>query len=198
MPPVEDIQQFLIGAWRMMMGRRDGLALLDISADGFWNSFFAIVIAVPALIVGWVVYARELGVGYDILSGRVSVILRLAVADIATWLIPIAALAVIAGPVGMRDRFVHYVVANNWGSAISAWMLVPAALIRLVVPGFAEVADLLSLMLFAAVLILSWRLTNLALDKGPGAATVLFFGMLIGSFAVLFMAQGLLGLAPSS
>ena len=54
MPSVEDIQQYLTGAWRMMMGKPDGLRLLDISADGFWNSFFAIVVALPALIVGWV------------------------------------------------------------------------------------------------------------------------------------------------
>ncbi len=60
MPSAEEIQLYLTGAWRMMMGKADGLRLLDLSADGFWNSFFAIVIALPALIVGWVGVANEL------------------------------------------------------------------------------------------------------------------------------------------
>ncbi|TIX33060.1 MAG: transporter, partial [Mesorhizobium sp.] len=34
----------LAGAWRLMLGKVDGLRLLDLSADGFWNSFFAIVV----------------------------------------------------------------------------------------------------------------------------------------------------------
>ena len=60
MPRVEEIQQYLTGAWRMMMGKPDGIRLLDISADGFWNSFFAIAIALPALIAGWVTLANTL------------------------------------------------------------------------------------------------------------------------------------------
>ena len=47
MPSAENIQLYLTGAWRMMMGKADGLRLLDLSVDGFWNSFFAIVIALP-------------------------------------------------------------------------------------------------------------------------------------------------------
>ena len=58
---VDEIQRYLTGAWRMMMGKADGLRLLDLSADGFWNSFFAIVVALPALIVGWVGVANEIG-----------------------------------------------------------------------------------------------------------------------------------------
>ena len=42
----------------MMLGKPDGLRLLDLSADGFWNSFFAIVGALPALIAGWVTHRQ--------------------------------------------------------------------------------------------------------------------------------------------
>ncbi|MER9338061.1 hypothetical protein NKJ06_29550, partial [Mesorhizobium sp. M0293] len=50
----DETQASLTGAWRLMLGKTDGLRLLDLSADGFWNSFFAIVVAAPALLVGWV------------------------------------------------------------------------------------------------------------------------------------------------
>ena len=52
MPSTDDIYRQLTGVWQMMTGKPDGIRLLDLSADGFWNSFFAIVVAVPALIVG--------------------------------------------------------------------------------------------------------------------------------------------------
>lgn len=54
MPAADDIQRQLRGAWQLMNGKPEGISLLDISADGFWNSFFAIVIALPVLITGWV------------------------------------------------------------------------------------------------------------------------------------------------
>ena len=59
MPPAEDIQRQMLGAWRMMTGRRDGMRLLDLSVDGFWNSFFAIVVAAPVLSAGKVAGHRR-------------------------------------------------------------------------------------------------------------------------------------------
>ena len=56
----EETQASLTGAWRLMLGKADGLRLLDLTADGFWNSFFAIAVAAPALIVGWVGIANEI------------------------------------------------------------------------------------------------------------------------------------------
>ena len=41
----DETQSALLGAWRLMLGKADGFRLLDLSADGFWNSFFAIVVA---------------------------------------------------------------------------------------------------------------------------------------------------------
>ena len=63
-----DIQSSLTGAWHLMLGKVDGLRLLDLSADGFWNSFFAIVVAVPAMIVGWVGTANAIATADPSLS----------------------------------------------------------------------------------------------------------------------------------
>ena len=48
-----EIQNGLTGAWRLMIGNAEGLRLLDLTADGFWNSFFAIIVALPAMLLGW-------------------------------------------------------------------------------------------------------------------------------------------------
>ncbi|TIU19672.1 MAG: transporter, partial [Mesorhizobium sp.] len=71
----------LAGAWRLMFGKADGLRMLDLSADGFWNSFFGIVVALPALIVGWVGIANEIG-DPNAFAGRLGMLLRLAAVDI--------------------------------------------------------------------------------------------------------------------
>lgn len=193
MPDTAYIQRSLTGAWRLMMGRSDGLRLLDTSLEGFWDSFFAIIVAAPALAIGWIASANDFQYP-ELAASRVSVVLRLAVIDLSVWLLPLVALALVAGRVGIADRFVHYVVSGNWASALLVWMMLPPSILRLVAPQTADVASLLSLVLFLASLVLSWRQTNAALGKGPAVATVLFVGMFVCAIVVLLALQSLLGL----
>ncbi|WP_054311833.1 hypothetical protein [Mesorhizobium sp. 1M-11] len=188
----DEIQSSLAGAWRMMLGKADGLRLLDLSADGFWNSFFAIAIAAPALIVGWVGISNTAG---ETASGRFELLLKLAFVDIGTWVLPLLALAAVAPHGGLSARFVHYVVASNWASAIIAWLMLPGALIRLIFPAADQASGLVSLVLFFASLVLSWRMTNIAIGKGAAMATAVFAGMFAVSLIVLFALQKLLGIS---
>jgi hypothetical protein len=183
----------LAGAWRLMLGKADGLRLLDLSADGFWNSFFAIIVAAPALIVGWVGIANEIG-DPDAFAGRLGMLIRLATVDIGSWVLPLVGLALVAPRAGIGNRFVHYVVASNWASAIIAWMMLPSALIRLFLPSTNEFAGLVSLLLFALSMALTWRMTNAAIGKGAAVGTAVFAGMFVASLAVLFGLQMLLGI----
>ncbi|TIP45607.1 transporter [Mesorhizobium sp.] len=187
----------LNGAWRLMLGKADGLRQLDLSADGFWNSFFAIVVAAPALIVGWVGLANEIG-DPNAFAGRFSMLIRLATVDIVVWVLPLVGLALVAPRAGIGGRFVHYVVASNWASAIIAWLMLPAALIRLFLPSTNEFAVLASLLLFALSIILTWRMTNVAIGRGAAVGSAVFAGMFVASLVVLFVLQALLGIgAPS-
>ena len=36
MPSLDDIFRYFWGVWKMMLGRKEGLGYLDISAEGFW------------------------------------------------------------------------------------------------------------------------------------------------------------------
>ena len=194
MPSTEEIQQYLTGAWRMMLGKADGLRMLDLSADGFWNSFFAMAIALPALIVGWVGVANEFGQVSGEFGGRLSIVLRLAVVDFAAWVAPLAALAAATRRVEIADRFVHIVVSSNWASALIVWLMLPAPLLRMFFPTASDAASLLSLTLFAVSMVLTWRVTNVAIGKGAAVASAVFAGMFLVSLAVLLILQALLGL----
>lgn len=194
MPSSPEIQQYLTGVWRMMMGREDGLKLLDLSADGFWNSFFAIVVALPPMTVAWVGAANGIA-GFDTFGTRLALVTRLFIADIGAWVVPLGILALVSGMAGIADRFVHYVVATNWASALFAWIMVPPALLRLFAPGVEEAAAFLSLILFVVTLVLFWRLTVVAIAKGTLAGSAVFVGMLVASIAALLVLQSILGLS---
>ena len=189
----DETQASLTGAWRLMLGKVDGLRLLDLSADGFWNSFFAIVVAAPALIVGWVGIANEIG-DPDAFAGRFGMLVRLATVDIGSWVLPLVALALVARRAGIGGRFVHYVVASHWASAITAWLMLPSALIRLFLTSASQISSLVSLALFALSMVLTWRMTNATIGKGAAVGTAVFVGMFIASLMVLFGLQMLLGI----
>ncbi|MEP9372005.1 transporter [Mesorhizobium sp. KR1-2] len=197
MPPADDIQRYLVGAWRLMTGRRDGLALLDVSADGFWNSFFAIVLALPPLFVDWAGWAKELGADPLAPTSQFSYFLRLGVADLGAWVLPLIGLAFVAPLAGIRDRFVQYVVAVNWASAILSWLVLPAALLRLVVSSDSSLFLLVSFGLFGLSMVLTWRLTTIVIARGPAIGSAVFGGMFAASIFVLFTLQSALGINVS-
>ena len=195
MPSADDIHHQLTGVWRMMTGKPDGIRLLDLSADGFWNSFFAIVIAVRALIVGWVTIANDLGQYPDLFGSKLSILLRLAAVDLAAWIVPLAAFVFAAPLLGLGDRIVHYIVSSNWGTALLVWVTLPPALLRLVVQDAKDLIALLALGLFGVSMVLTWRLTNAAINKGPAVATAVFLAMTFASLVVPLMLLMLLGLS---
>ena len=193
MPSADEIQSYLWGVWRLMSGRPDGMRALDFSADGFWNSFFAMVLALPALGVGWVAFANDLG-GGEGLGFRLSILLRLAIIDLAVWVVPIVLLAAVAGPAGLGNRFVPYVVANNWAAPIFIWFLLPPSLMALFWPASGDLAAVLSLGLMMVTLVFAWRLTNTVIGMGAAIATAVFVGMFIASVVLLLTLQSLFGL----
>lgn len=198
MAAANEMQNSLLGAWRLMTGRTDGLRLLDLSADGFWNSFFAMVVALPPLFVSWTSFANEISPGPEMFAERLGLMPRLALVDFCAWVLPLVALAAAAKPAGIAGRFVHYVVASNWASAIIAWIMMPPALLRLIFPAAGDAASVISFALFMVSMLFSWRLTNATLNRGPAVATAVFAAMFVVSVVVLLVLQSALGLATAA
>ncbi len=193
MPPADVIQSYLNAVWRLMNGHAEALRDLDLSADGFWNSFFAMVLALPALGVGWVAYANDLGAG-DEFGYRLSILFRLAIIDFVSWVGPLAILAAVAKPLGIGHRFVPYVVATNWASPLFIWFMLPPSLLELFWPEAGDLAAVLSLAFIGVTIFFSWRLTNTVIGMGAAVATAVFVGMFVASLAILLILQSALGL----
>lgn len=189
-----EIQLYFYGVWRLMLGRPDGMKLLDVSADGFWNSFSAILVALPALLISWTVFANEAEFMMMMPGMRFRILIGLFFAGIGSWVLPLVALAIVAPHARIADRYVHYVVATNWASALFAWMMLPPTLLQILFPATAEFTTLVSIAMFFATLFLSWRVTVAAIGKGQAIGTAVFFGMLVTSTVILFTLQALLGI----
>jgi hypothetical protein len=195
MAGMNDIQRSLAGAWRLMTGRADGLRLLDISADGFWNSFFAIPVALPALAIGWIMAAN--GIAADGGGGRLSVVMTLAIVDLSVWVVPVIAFVAVAPQFGLADRVAHLVVAYNWGEALMSWLALPVALVILTFDVGQQTSDALMLFLFIVLTVLGWRLVTTAIGRGLGVGSAVFAGMFVVSLVVLITLERLMGIFPA-
>ncbi|EEW82240.1 conserved hypothetical protein [Brucella abortus NCTC 8038] len=114
-----------------MLGRKDGLNFLDISAEDFWASFYAIAVALPPLFASWVAYAANLTAGREEAGTRFLIVTRTAVVDIGAWLVPLVIIGLLAKRIGIAKRYATYVIAINWGNALLAWLFTPITLLQL-------------------------------------------------------------------
>jgi hypothetical protein len=194
MPNLDNIFRYFTGVWKMMLGRKDGLAYLDISAEDFWTSFYAIVVALPPLLATWVAYSADLTAGREEAGLRLAIVIRAATVDIAAWVIPIVIVGLLAKRIGIAKRYAAYVIATNWGSALLAWLFAPITLLQLFFPGFLDVATLFAFVLFGISIILSYRLTFIVLQRPQAYVAPFFACMFFGSLFITVVLQQLFGI----
>ena len=177
-----------------MTGKVEGLRQLDLTVDGFWNSFYAIPVAMPPMLLTWIA-AANMRLGHPGYTGtRTATVAIFGLIEIVGWVAPIVLLALAARGVGLADRFVAYVVATNWASVIVAWLMAPASILALVAPQ-SEFGPLAQFGAFLAVCVLSWRLTNAVLGKGAAVATGVFVAMIVVSLLLVTALQSAFGVA---
>lgn len=193
MPEAGSIQRALSGSLRLMMGRADGLKLLDLTADGFWDSFYAIVLSIPPLTATWVLNAAFTP-GAS-LKQRAAIVALSAAISLLAWLAPLLVLGLAARKLTISAEFPALVIASNWSSVLLSWALALPVLVTLAFPGQAEAASGLLICLYLVALVLTWRMTNAVMGKGAGPATAVFCILIVTGEIVGFSLQRLLGLS---
>jgi hypothetical protein len=125
MPPVAEIRHYVEGAWRLAKGDAGGMAHFDFSADGFWRSFWAVVIVAP----GYAILVAD----QHARRGEPVPFWSTSVAEGLSYLLGWVAFPIIAVFLtrffGVAERYVPLIVALNWSSLVQmAAFLVPIAL----------------------------------------------------------------------
>lgn len=172
MPPKQEVYSSLYGAWRLIRLDAAGMGYFNVTADGFWRSFFAAVIIAPFYLALSIIELRA-----HLPEGDHATLVALDMANyVLGWMaIPIVMIFV-ARFLDRRRHYARFIIATNW-IAVPQWVLVMAtfALFR-VVPG--EVAGLLYIAMIVVLLFYDFFVTRIALDVGVGqafAVTVLAF-----------------------
>lgn len=159
---------------RMIRGDENALYEMDITAEGFWKSFSAIVFALPAFFFAWVTEARDLammGVQYSMIS----MVLIQAFVDLIVWLVPVAVFVWVLKLLDLSSRYSHLIITRNWMSLFFAYVYVVLDLPSFFVPGF-ELPLLIIFVVLVLMLFLATRFTRIALDCNPALAAVLVVG----------------------
>ena len=185
------------GAIDLALGRpREGWSKLDVSADGFWNSFRAIPWCLPALLVTWLAHGQWL-IAEGVRATPGGIVASLAVIEIVLWLLTIALFVALAGPLRLGDRLVPTVIAVNWASVPIAYARAVPASIALLVgmgPGIAFV----TLVVEVLILVAYWRVLGASLLRGVPMVLGVFLGTLVVGYALSDWGRHLFGLLPAA
>jgi hypothetical protein len=179
----DEVNRSFKGTIDLLNSRSEGLKCFDMSERGFWRSFAAIWLTLPAYIISLAIERMRLGAVPDgTLLGNLWVDAVVALGHVGGYIALPLAMIFIARSFRLTGRYVPFVIVTNWISVIGLLALsVPAMLLLL---GWATppLASLFSLA-FAVVLVrIQWFATKetLGLSSLPALGIVLF-GILLNS-----------------
>lgn len=198
MSPDRHIGRSLTGAFALARFDRTGMEYFDFSYDGFWRSFNAILVSLPAVFAAALltptVVERLAKANPQLSQGAAAypdnAVLFLVfetLGFLAGWAFFPVAMIWIARRLDMGKRYVPLIVAWNWSRAVISWAVrLPMILFGLaVIP--AGLFSLLWLVVLLYILAYRWFVIRAATEaSGPAA-----FGLVVLDILGTMVVQGL-------
>lgn len=199
MPQLDEIGIYLRGVWMLVLGKPEGFDWLDLSASGVWRSFAAILWCLPAMAVSWSAWRMfYLANMPDGSTAGLAFIAKLFIVDVATWILPILLIVLLARPLGYGQALGAIIVVTNWLSIPTFYGMAFPAAIRLVVPGSEGLTGMLSLIALVAIIVAIFRVLKVITggDQTLLAATLSAL-FILPSLMIGEMLQRSFGLLPA-
>ncbi len=172
MPTTEEIARSLTAAWELFLDRADAMRRFDVSVEGFWRSFAAVLLVAPFYAFAVLADARTVA-GSDPLmpvESGMGMLVHNAVGLLLDWIALPLILALLARPLGISRHYSEFIVARNWCAVIGA---VPFGLIGLLIVIGAIDSEFGGILMFAALIVVlryNYIIARRALDVGTGFA----------------------------
>jgi hypothetical protein len=198
MPGREEIVRSLTGAWRLFLDRSDAMRFFDVSVDGFWRSFGAILLILPAYIL--VVLSDRARIATDALFSA-GFDASYFFANRGLWLalnwvaLPIL-LAMYAQPLGVSRTYASYVVARNWCAVLTVAPFGLIALLALAGLLSNEIASVISLAIIVVVIRFDYLIARRALGADVGLAVAVVLADLAVGLAIQVAIDQVLAYGP--
>lgn len=173
MPSGQEIVNSLYGAWRLLRADAGALQYFNQSIEGFWRSFFAMVLVAPMLLVVTLVHLgtetpTDAEAGVELGAGA-QVFVRLIGFAVAWAAYPLVMIWV-TRMLSLSHRYVVYIIAWNWSNVIGNGILLVVALVLasgIFSPG---IAGALSIFAFGYILFYTYLVTKIGLACATGTA----------------------------
>jgi hypothetical protein len=188
MPSRDEIIQSLIGAWRLFLDRSDAMRYFDVSVDGFWRSFYAIVLILPAYV--FIALAERLRILTDSLPDDDfdggAFLVNKGLSLVLDWVTLPILLALLAGVLGIGRTYAAFIVARNWGAVLAIAPFGVIALLFLLGILGSDFANVASLVILVVVIRFNYLIARRALGVDVGFAV----GLVVADFAVSLAVVG--------
>jgi len=177
-----EIVRSLTGAWQIFLDRQDAMRWFDISVEGFWRSFQAILLMAPLYLVATLaerqIIAEAAAAAAVAPPDDTTFFTAKVVAILIDWGALPLLLALGARPLAITQRYAAFVVARNWSMVL---MAVPYAAIA-VLYGIDLIGMTLANILSAAVVIVLLRYQFLVIRHGLHATTGFALALVVFDF----------------
>lgn len=178
----DEVNRSFRGAVDLLNSRVEGLKSFDMSERGFWRSFTALWLTLPAYIVSLAVERLRLGLLQPdrSLLGNLWIDLVVALGHVAGFLALPVAMIWVARWLRREGAYVPFVIVTNWISVIGMLVLSVPALLMLLGWASPGLASLFSLAFAVIVIRLQWFATKSTL----GLATLPSLGIAMLGFGL--------------
>ena len=176
----DEVGRSLRGTVALLNRRTEGLKAFDFSSRGFFRSFAAIWLTLPAYVVTLALERQRLGLARsgEPLFADPGLVLLEAAGHVAGFVALPLAMIVVARRLGLGGRYVPFVVVTNWIGAVGLTVLSIPGLMLLAGWATPHLAGFFSLAFVVIILRLHWFATKVTLAVPGGlAALIVAFGL---------------------
>jgi hypothetical protein len=188
MPDRDEIVQSLTGAWRLFLDRPDAMRFFNVSIDGFWGSFAAVILILPAYALFALAERIEIldEPVVDPAFGDSPFIANKLLTLALDWITLPILLAAFAKLLGVSRTYAAYVVARNWCAVLATAPFGVVALLSLVGLLGTGPATVISLVILVVVIRYNYMIARRALGADVGLAA----GLVVADFAISLLVIG--------
>ena len=169
LPGPNEVVASLFGAVRLLRGDPGGLKNFNLTEEGFWRSFAAMIIVVPVFALA------DFALRQDAEPSAVAVMSRKSVNLGLQWVAFVAAMLALTRALKLSHNYMRFVTVYNWAAVIAVgFVLVPVLLYSSGLLGM-QATMFVGFFVFLAMVVYAWYVAREALEcSGFVAAGVVF------------------------
>jgi len=187
-----DVVLGLFVAWRLLLFDRAALQYADATLDGFWKSFYAAAVALPAAFILRSLFI-EVDPAFDTVTVDARIVAIYALDYVFQWLSFPLLMIYIADGISRPERYLGFIVARNWAQVIQIVILLPAvAIFAASEPGTANFGSVLLVAAHLITWVYAWFIARTMLEVSAITAALVVIAELILSVLISLTGEALI------